>query len=995
MLGWQPATETLTVHRLFIHRAEEAIDVREQGQNFTILRREGGLESGVLDGRLSAALQIAALRVGDSVELAFTLSRRNPVLAGHSENFQLLLGEATADRLYLRQTWPSDRALRWQVGDGLPEAEVSERQGETVVLLDQIGFTAPVIPAGAPGRFFELGAMQTSDFRDWSDIAALFAPLYSEAATLSDNSPVRAEIARIAASSSDPKRRAELALQLVQTQVRYLANFSGLSGYVPESADDVWEKHFGDCKGKVVLLMALLDGLGIEATPAVVSATRGDGLDQSLPMPGRFDHVIVKTSIAGRTYWLDATRLEDRDFDQMGRPNFEWALPLETGALEPVPMAEPVLPFGEWRLDLDARQGVALPAPATGEYVSRGDSAFALATSLGFMSEADRNQWVNGFWTGRYDWIEFEETRFAFDEATGETRLSTGTADLDWTPWGAEADRRYEANDSRLGRDLAPERPPGRYADLPVEVGSDFFLSRQTILLPHGGEGFFIEGEPIDETIAGIHYRRTAAISGERFEMEAVTRSASSEISIDAAEAADQRSDALFDNRLFVRIPYAYVPTTAEQAAALANQPDEETADRAQLQAAVALIEGRSEEALVMLDAAIARFGQSALLLASRARIHLAMGNRRKAEADIDAALAREPNEPTALSLRAWMLIEENRNEEALLVLDRLVVVQPGSADTHMLRGEAREALGNFDGALADFDLAIELRPDDIRSRIGRVRIFTSRDLPQEALGEADAIVAMLPENATGHALRGNVLAVLDRDEEARAALERSIALEPTADAYITRLVYQLSDGAEARLADMLASIRLDPTRAFDEALIKPVLALPVAYERLSAAYDDALEERPNVRSAIMRARISLDGAAGEHDRVLAAHEALIAADTGDWSLYNERCWYRAVHTIDLDSALADCDRAVALERNAAALDSRGLTHLRRDDYARAIADYDAALALFPDQAHSLFGRGIAKLRSGDEEGGRADIEAVRTGIPEIEEWFAEHGIEP
>ena len=114
--------------------------------------------------------------------------------------------------------------------------------------------------------------------------------------------------------------------------MRYAFVGMNLGGYVPAAADVTWQRRFGDCKGKSVLLLALLHQLGIEAEPVLVSTGLGDGLDQQLPML-TFDHAIVRAQIGGKVYWLDGTRTGDRALDDIAIPNFRWVLPLRpTGA---------------------------------------------------------------------------------------------------------------------------------------------------------------------------------------------------------------------------------------------------------------------------------------------------------------------------------------------------------------------------------------------------------------------------------------------------------------------------------------------------------------------------------------------------------------------------------------------------------------------------------------------------------------------------------------
>ena len=76
-------------------------------------------------------------------------------------------------------------------------------------------------------------------------------------------------------------------------------------------------------------------------------------------------------------------------------------------------------------------------------------------------------------------------------------------------------------------------------------------------------------------------------------------------------------------------------------------------------------------------------------------------------------------------------------------------------------------------------------------------------------------------------------------------------------------------------------------------------------------------------------------------------------------------------------------------------LDSRGLVHLRRGEYAAAISDYDAALAINPKIAWSLYGRGVAELKTGDKAKGDADLAAAAALAPKLAERAAKLGVSP
>jgi tetratricopeptide (TPR) repeat protein len=95
----------------------------------------------------------------------------------------------------------------------------------------------------------------------------------------------------------------------------------------------------------------------------------------------------------------------------------------------------------------------------------------------------------------------------------------------------------------------------------------------------------------------------------------------------------------------------------------------------------------------------------------------------------------------------------------------------------------------------------------------------------------------------------------------------------------------------------------------------------------------------------------------------------------------------------DMSKALQDCNSALRLNPfNGDALDSRGLINLKQGKNADALSDYDSAVR-YNRQASSLFGRGIAKLRTGDRNGGNDDIATAKGITPNIAEEFRGYGI--
>jgi len=100
-----PSYQTLTLHYVRVKRGKALIDELDP-QAVKLVQREANLENQVYDSRQSAVLFLPDLRIGDVVDLAYTLSGSDPTLEGVYDG-QLLLGAPVPiDRLLARISSP-------------------------------------------------------------------------------------------------------------------------------------------------------------------------------------------------------------------------------------------------------------------------------------------------------------------------------------------------------------------------------------------------------------------------------------------------------------------------------------------------------------------------------------------------------------------------------------------------------------------------------------------------------------------------------------------------------------------------------------------------------------------------------------------------------------------------------------------------------------------------------------------------------------------------
>ena len=108
----------------------------------------------------------------------------------------------------------------------------------------------------------------------------------------------------------------------------------------------------------------------------------------------------------------------------------------------------------------------------------------------------------------------------------------------------------------------------------------------------------------------------------------------------------------------------------------------------------------------------------------------------------------------------------------------------------------------------------------------------------------------------------------------------------------------------------------------------------------------------------------------------------------------NNRCLTRAVMGTSLDAALADCQEVLNLSPNDPYThDNIGLIYLKRKQYDKAIAEYDASLKVDPQRARALYGRGLARSRKGEGPAGIADMSTASGIQSNISSEFARYGV--
>ncbi len=770
-LQWQPDDGDLIIHRVSIVRGDEQIDLLKQSSRFTVLRRETQLEALQMNGVLTATMAVEGLRVGDVLRVAYSVTQSDKVFKGGMQTMLPLAAEPTRIGFArARLLWKAGTDLKFRTYVPGLAAKPKDVGGYREIDLALPLAKPPEWPGDAPMRTRGMPILDASTFADWSAVSKVMAPLYRTDGLIAPGSPLAAEVARIAKADTDPRKRAAAALELVQGQVRYL--FRGMDGgnYTPQTPAQTWSLRYGDCKAKTLLLLAMLHGLGIEAEAVMANSQLGDALPQRLPLPGAFDHVLVRATIDGKSLWLDGTGQGARFADLDDSLPFSWVLPVrDTGAeLMALPRRPANRPDMAVVLEVDQAAGLGLPALYRATITVRGPMASQLATTAGQLGAKERHEMLYGFaQTMIGEGMPIGET-LVQDVAAGTTVVTaTGIAQSGWESEQKRRSRRLDRTVSSLT--FEPDRTRPAWREIPVATESSGSLAFTTTLkLPVGVTGFTLDGDTtLPESLAGVRLRRTATLAN-------------------GVATVDERMDTIGAEIAPADIPAVRSRLALAKTRLLRVVAPEDYPTRREVTVAA-----RKAGLLKPIDDAYAKViaadPKEALSYANRANYRAGTYDWRGAIADLDQAISIEPNLDTYLQ-RAGLLTTIREEAKALADVETAYGLDPGSTQVV--------------GMLAS-----------LKARNGKVA---------EALALLDERIAAGGKEKSSYLnIKGDVLSRAGRGAEAVAALDTAVAEKPGNPELLnarcwTKAINKI--GLDTALKDCTRSIELgeSPVAAFD-----------------------------------------------------------------------------------------------------------------------------------------------------------------------------------
>jgi len=794
-LTWAPDKGDLTIHALEILRGDETIDLIGQGAQFEVLRRERGLERRLLDGRLTATLAVPGLRQGDTLRLAHSTTIDDQALGEEmqetlwlaSDPYQLEKGRAIF-------SWPEGADVVWQAGPNVDLAEPSSKGGYRWLRAEYPLEKRAEMPGDAPSRFTRAPYIRVGTYADYAELSRTMSPHYEAAADITDVPEMMDHVARIRTASNDPLAQMAMATRIVQDEVSYLLD--GLDGgnYLPQNAADTWDKRYGDCKAKSVLLLAMLRELGIDSQAVLVTTQGGDAVPELLPIPANFDHMIVRAIVDGTDYWLDGTSAGTRRANITDVPPFFHALPLTGAGADLVAMKQRAKAQPDVAMTgrFDSSAGVDLPIVYELDITLSGRAATGIRSFVDNATpELERQlarQFTSSMGSGEVTSIDVS---YDDDTATGNL-LIEGVSDSDFT--FEEGKVTSPLGTFTTSIDFGPDRARPAWRDIPVRTnGPNRLTVRSEIQLPTNGGGFALEGDPnVQGTAANTTISRIATLQGSRLLVDEEVSGMLGEIA-----PSDLAQEKLAARRLS---NHALALESVGEPVWRWELPQAELANRVKpiVAAYSAAVDQREDDDF------------SPLL--SRAAFYHQVYMYDRALADYDAVLAEEPTADLHLT-RAYLLFDMQDYAAMDAALAKAYELNPDNG-TAFFQAEMLSRQGRHDDALALMEL-LPVGEDERDSYVENMALNLGR------AGDVESGYAMLAERLADKTQNADLLnadcwfrglhavELGDAVSQCTRAVER--AEYPAAALDSRAMVHYRNGDIDAAIKDLDDAIRLAP----------------------------------------------------------------------------------------------------------------------------------------------------------------------------------------
>ncbi len=355
--------------------------------------------------------------------------------------------------------------------------------------------------------------------------------------------------------------------------------------------------------------------------------------------------------------------------------------------------------------------------------------------------------------------------------------------------------------------------------------------------------------------------------------------------------------------------------------------------------------------------------------------------------------------------LKAEELYDNRQYEEALINYNESLIIYPYYAEAYFGRAATKEKLQDVEGALNDYNIFIELKPDQFDAIFSRALLLFSQE--KWALAQRDFIKLLnLPV--------GETTSIYFREDRFSAGINQVFTTQGTDKSFLFNYIGLTQ--LELKEFDK-ALTNFDSAIYYNQNDADYIVNAGKCYEALHRieeakfAYQKALFINPNHNVAQHNLSV-INRMAGEDEDAKELLDEIISKDPNLPFPYAERAFhemkkgeykralkdYNEALRLSPDEAHYWLDRGTVKEKlknwqgafddytMAIQLDeklerawlSRANLLYKRGEYQEAIKDYDIAILVFDDYGIAYFNRGLAKHQLGNDAAACLDLKQAQ-----------------
>ncbi len=300
-------------------------------------------------------------------------------------------------------------------------------------------------------------------------------------------------------------------------------------------------------------------------------------------------------------------------------------------------------------------------------------------------------------------------------------------------------------------------------------------------------------------------------------------------------------------------------------------------------------------------------------LLIARLQV-LPGGDRKRAVSALSEVVRLSQAEPEkqaeALLLRAGI---QESSEKSLADLDEAIKLTPQDPKPLRTRGAVKLQAKNTDGALEDFNKALELEPDDVATHEAKALALATQQKWKESRASLDRAHELSPKSIEILLQRGRI-AVLDGDTPAGLAdFSEVLTIDPdNVAALLIRSEAAVPDHIDQAIEDLNKALDLRPGLV---PALRQRAALLAHLHKFTAAVSDlelARKLEPNDAAAALQLA-AVYSVENKIDQAAGVYEDLLKANPENWLAYRGRGDLQLTHGKQRE-AIADFEKALEIK---------------------------------------------------------------------------------